>query len=145
SVRLRSGQIIPVVVPRILGMFSWSAKVLAQHVLGPRPRGAEERAIHDSSSEAVINFLNRVYYDLRNLGVTAEDRALNYSATNMDQALEVLQAVTTFKLELDTIAVEKSPVCRPDSDCFDVKLSFFDPENERRADRVFKLTVDVTD
>jgi hypothetical protein len=41
--------------------------------------------------------------------------------------------------------VEKSPICRPDSDCYDVKLSFFDPENNQRSNQVFRFTIDVSD
>ena len=48
-------------------------------------------------------------------------------------------------LALDTIAVEKSPFCRLDSDCWDVRLRFFDPDNDRRARRVFRFTLDVSD
>jgi hypothetical protein len=46
---------------------------------------------------------------------------------------------------LDDISVSKSPFCRMDSDCWDVKLRFFDPENERRARMVMRFTVDVSD
>ena len=46
---------------------------------------------------------------------------------------------------LDTISVEKSPICRPDSDCYDVKLSFFDPENNQRSNRVYRFTIDVSE
>lgn len=48
-------------------------------------------------------------------------------------------------MELANIDVEKTPFCRLDSDCWDVKLIFFDPENSRRAKRVFRLTMDVSD
>ena len=48
-------------------------------------------------------------------------------------------------MTLDTINVEKSPFCRMDSDCWDVKLRFFDPENTRRARKVFRFTLDVSD
>ncbi|MFB2977960.1 hypothetical protein, partial [Microseira sp. BLCC-F43] len=30
-------------------------------------------------------------------------------------------------------------------DCWDVKLKFFDPENSRRAKKVFRFTIDVRD
>ena len=46
---------------------------------------------------------------------------------------------------LDGISVSKSPFCRMDSDCWDVKLTFFDPENDRRARMVMRFTVDVSD
>jgi hypothetical protein len=32
-----------------------------------------------------------------------------------------------------------------DSDCWDVQLTFFDPENNQRANVVIQLTVDVSD
>jgi hypothetical protein len=48
-------------------------------------------------------------------------------------------------MELDKIEVEKSPFCRLDSDCWDVKLKFFDPENSSRAKKVFRFTIDVRD
>jgi cyanobactin maturation PatA/PatG family protease len=147
SVRLRSGQMVPVIVPRVLGMFAWSSNALAEHVLGKRPEEDAERRVFDAQKVAIVNFIERVYYDLRNLGVTGEERALNFSATNLVQALDVHRRLIsdTQKYELDTICVVRSPVCRPDSECYDVKLCFFDPENVMRSDHVIKLTVDVTD
>jgi cyanobactin maturation PatA/PatG family protease len=91
------------------------------------------------------SFLNRIYYDLRNLGVTSQDRALNFAATNAFQAATTFSQAVALGMELDTITVEKSPFCRPDSDCWDVKLKFFDPENSRRAKKVFRFTIDVSD
>lgn len=50
------------------------------------------------------------------------------------------------KLELDTIEVERSPVCRPESDCWDVKLMFFFPERQvQTVRRAYRFTVDVSD
>lgn len=54
------------------------------------------------------------------------------------------QAIST-GMQLDSIEVEKSPFCRINSDCWDVKLKFFDPENGSRARRVFLFTIDVSD
>jgi hypothetical protein len=79
------------------------------------------------------SFLNRIYYDLRNLGTTSQDRALNFAATNAFQAASTFAEAVATEMELDSITVEKSPFCRLDSDCWDVKLKFFDPENSRRA------------
>ena len=43
------------------------------------------------------SFLHRLYYDLRNLGQTARDRALNFSATNAFQAAATFaEAVARF-------------------------------------------------
>jgi cyanobactin maturation PatA/PatG family protease len=90
-------------------------------------------------------FLNRVYYDLRNLGATSRDRALNFAVTNAFQAATTFTRAIGEGMELDTITVERSPICRLDSDCWDVKLKFFDPENDRRAKRAFRFTIDVSD
>jgi hypothetical protein len=48
-------------------------------------------------------------------------------------------------LQLDTIEVEKSPICRLDSDCWDVKLVFFDTTNYLAPRTVFRITADVSD
>ena len=145
SVRLQSGQVVPVVVPAIRGMYSWATKPLVQHVLGARPRAAEAQATYDAQSSGLADFLARVYYDMRNLGVTAEQRAMNYSATNALQITEVIRSTTQQELDLDTVTVKKSPICRPDSDCYDVELSFFNPSNTNVANRIFRFTVDVSD
>ena len=46
---------------------------------------------------------------------------------------------------LDTINVSKSPYCRLDSDCWDVQISFFNPNNDRQARVVWQYTIDVSD
>ena len=103
------------------------------------------------------SILNKIYYEFRNLGVTSPDRALNFAATNIVQLVDVLAGVlggtqTTdqgTKLikprQLQTIDVLKSPYCRMDSDCWDVRLKFFDPTNTNVAFRVFRYTLDVSD
>ena len=82
---------------------------------------------------------------MRNLGVTASERALNYAASNAFQAAQVMQDAAQGDLELDTIAVKKSPVCRPDSDCYDIEIAFFDPRDQRVANKIYRFTVDVSD
>jgi hypothetical protein len=46
---------------------------------------------------------------------------------------------------LESIRVSKSPYCRPGSDCQDVTVTFFDPENDQRAKTVYQFTYDVSD
>jgi len=94
---------------------------------------------------ALGSFLDRVYFDLRNLGFASPDRALNYAATNAFQAADVFAEAVAAGMELDDIAVEKSPFCRLHSNCWDVRLKFFDPENTRRARRIYRYTIDVSD
>jgi cyanobactin maturation PatA/PatG family protease len=145
SVRLQSGQVVPVIVPSVRGMFSWATPALVSHVLGPRPKAAEAQKTFDALAGGLGNFLNRIYYDLRNLGIIGADRALNYSATNAVQIADVIRVSTQQQLELDEIQVKKSPICRIDSECYDVELSFFNPHNTNTASRVFRFTVDVSD
>jgi len=144
SVKLFSGEVVPVVEPRVRGMYAWHESQLVTQVL-------VARNVDLKSDDAVVaqsgirNFLDRVYYDLRNLGATSRDRALNFAATNAFQAAHTFADAVARGMALDSIGVEKSPFCRRDSDCWDVKLRFFDPENSRRARRVFRFTLDVSD
>lgn len=145
SITLLSGQVVPIIVPTVRGIFSWAAGPLIASVLGARPEAEEEQSAYDKRVEGLNNFLSRVYYDLRNLGITAQERALNFSATNAFQVSQVMGSATHGDLELDTISVRKSPVCRPDSDCYDIEIGFFDPRNVNVASKVYRFTVDVSD
>lgn len=149
-VKLFSGQTVPVVeVEQERGLSGWELNVLIALALQtwdelPPPAPDETRRTRPEVERALREFLTRVYYDLRNLGNTSRDRALNYAATNLFQSIFVAQQLG-IGMTLDTIGVEKSPFCRPDSDCWDVKLRFFDPDNSRRARSVFRYTIDVSD
>lgn len=88
--------------------------------------------------------MQRVYFDLQNLGQLSKDRALNSAATNAFQAASSFAEAVSRGMELDSIEVEKSPFCRLDSDCWDVKLKFFDSENSSRAKKVYRFTIDVS-
>jgi cyanobactin maturation PatA/PatG family protease len=145
SVRLQSGMTIPVVVPAVRGMFSWATKPLVDHVLGERPSAAAAQATYDNLASGLTDFLNQIYYGMRNLGLTAEERALNYAATNAMQATSVIRSATQQELDFGIPTVTRSPVCRPDSDCYDVELPFFDPNNTNKANRIYRFTVDVSD
>lgn len=148
TVRLFSGQVVPVVVAQYRGLWSWNVKAVVDAALA-----RFDAKKHESVRASLQNFLDKIYYELRNLGQSSPDRALNYSATNAFQASDAMSRALYPKevvpaaglYMLDDIAVSKSPFCRMDSDCWDVKLRFFDPENERRARMVMRFTVDVSD
>jgi len=141
STRLMSGQIVPAIVPDIRGMYSWSTTAL----VGSLTDVLSTEISRDQLTEKIEDYLNRIYYEYRNLGVTPQERALNFSATNAFQVGIVMSRGVAEDKVLDAIEVEKSPICRPDSDCYDVKLSFFDPENDLRGRTIFRFTVDVND
>lgn len=145
TVRLFSGQVVPVIEPQSpRGMYGWHVNSLVSAAI--EAVGAEqEEAREEQMRRTLSSFLNRIYYDLRNLGQTSQDRALNFAATNAFQAAQTFSEAVGAGMELDSINVSKSPFCRMDSDCWDVQLKFFDPENSRRAKKVFRFTIDVSD
>jgi cyanobactin maturation PatA/PatG family protease len=145
TVKLHSGQIIPVIdCQQLRGLYGWEVNKLVSAAVGAA-RDAPGTAADDVVESNLREFLTKIYYDLRNLGSTSADRALNFAATNAFQAAHTFASALAEGRVLDTIFVEKSPFCRLDSDCWDVRLRFFDPENDRRARRVFRFTIDVSD
>jgi cyanobactin maturation PatA/PatG family protease len=147
--RLFNGQVLPVVVPELRGMFSWTTGALVQAVVGAAPPANApdaQVAAHAEKVNAIRGFLDRIYHELRTLGVTAEDRAINYAATNAFQIQTVYESALKESMELDSIDVERSLICRPDSDCWDVKIYFFYPQRQVQTVRkVYRFTVDVSD
>ncbi|MDM3859960.1 MAG: PatA/PatG family cyanobactin maturation protease [Aphanizomenon gracile PMC644.10] len=145
SVKLFSGQVVPVIeVPNTRGLYGWKVNTLVQAAIETVQAQVTE-AQEGSIRRTLGSFLSRIYYDLRNLGTTSQDRALNFASTNAFQAASTFAEAVATGMELDSITVEKSPFCRLDSDCWDVKLKFFDPENSRRAKKLFRFTIDVSD
>jgi cyanobactin maturation PatA/PatG family protease len=149
SARLFSGQAVPVIWPDPRGMYSWNTGALVEAVLGaPPPKSAadEERREYARATETIGNFLRRVYDELRNLGITPQERAINAAATNVFQGREVFRAAISEGMDLDAIEVEPSPICRPESMCFDVKLTFFNPSKVfEQARKVYMFAFDVSD
>jgi cyanobactin maturation PatA/PatG family protease len=138
-----SGQALPVIRPALRCLNNWTVQALAGAASKPAAKAAKPQ--HPPADESLKGFLERVYHELRNLGLAPEHRAINYAATNAFTAARIFQQAANARLALDSISVERSPLCRPGSDCWDVKLSFFDPENVLRARRIFRYTVDVSD
>jgi cyanobactin maturation PatA/PatG family protease len=150
-VRMRSGLEVPIAVPVMRGMYSWTTQALVTAVSGAPPAGeasqrAKERDEHEAKRGAVLNFLERVYYELRNPGRAPQERALNFAATNAFEVEKIFEIAIREEMELDTIDVERSPVCPPGADCWDVKLAFFFPQRPAQTvRRVYRFTVDVAD
>ena len=141
STKLMSGEVVPVIIPEVRGMYSWSVNALLDAVIEPSTPEEDREELRTRIREV----LDRIYYDYRNLGVTAQERALNYAATNAFQLSVAISQATLNDRVIETIDVVKSPICRPDSDCYDVKLRFFAPENLQRSRTVKRFTVDVSD
>jgi cyanobactin maturation PatA/PatG family protease len=159
--RLYSGQEVPVVVAQARNLFTWNETALVNAVVAAVERDIatasppEPAVPREQVALTVRNFLDKIYYQLRNLGQSPPDRALNYAATNAfifaDGIRKGLLSARYVPgpghdlFTLDTINVVKSPYCRMDSDCWDVQITFFDPEETRRARVVYQYTVDVSE
>lgn len=164
TVRLFSGQVVPVVEVKSRGVYIWYQKQLVDAVV----KAVMHQAHHDSLTvdetyvrKTMDAFLDKVYYQFRNLGQTSADRALNSAGTNafsiagpISKAMLLGQSVPSTVTEsgkpislycIDTISVAKSPYCRMGSDCQDVKVTFFDPEDDRHARVSMLFTIDVSD
>jgi hypothetical protein len=140
SIRLSSGQSLQVVIPELRGMYSWTTKALVANIVGRAKQENTEKV------ESIRNFLDRVYFELQNLGIRPEDRALNFAATNAFSVAQIFENAIRDQMQLDTIGVNRSPLCRPESDCWDVTLYFFDPKRQlEKARKVYRFTVDVSD
>jgi cyanobactin maturation PatA/PatG family protease len=144
-VRLINGQIVPVVRPELRGFYSWNTGALVDAV-GGKPKPGEKPEDADDRRRGIRGFLERVYHELRNLGASPQDRAINYAATNAFQIERVYENALKEQMELDSISVGRSPICRPESDCWEVKLNFFYPQRQvQTVRRVYRFTVDVSD
>lgn len=146
---LLNTQVVPVVVPDLRGMYSWTTIGLVEAVVGAPPARGASAAVkqgHEKKKAGVRNFLDRVYHSVRNLGQRPQDRALNFAATNAYQFEMVYESAMQENMELDSINVSPSPICRPGSDCWEVELYFFYPERQVQTVRkVYRYTVDVSD
>ncbi|MBL7749602.1 MAG: PatA/PatG family cyanobactin maturation protease [Chitinophagaceae bacterium] len=139
STTLLNGYGVANLMPNLRGMYSWTTEALTAAATSTK---GSAKAL----AENVGNFLNRIYYQMRNLGTTPQERALNYAATNAFQVSAVFSAALKENLELHEIAAEKSPICRPGSDCYDVTLSFFNPKERLTvARKEYRFTIDVSD
>jgi hypothetical protein len=146
SATLMSGITVPILVPELRGMYSWTTSALVQAVLGARPSAAAEQRTYAARGQELQNFLERVYFDTRNHGLSSQERAINYAATNAFQSEQVFRSAMGADLKLDAIDVERSPLGRPGSDCWDVKLTFFNPSRRLdQARQVYRFTIDVSD
>ena len=147
--QLSSGQVVPAILPELRGMYSWNTKALVDAVCGACPSEKapqKEKNAYYKRAHTVTNFLHRVYEELRNLGITPQERSINYAATNVFQVETIFKDAIEAGMDLDTIDVDRSPICRQDSDCWDVRLTFFNPSKVfEQARKVYLFTVDVSD
>ncbi len=130
EIRLMNGTVVPQLLPVWRGMFGWNITDIAG----------------DDPPDNFKEFLERIYNQFRNVGVSPQDRAMNYSAFNAYNTKKIFEEMAHSGMFLDTVSVDRSTICRPDSDCWDATWTFFNPkETLTTARHVFQYTVDVSD
>ena len=133
NARLITGQVVPVINPELRGMFCWNT----DSIVDPK---AKKEAKQDAK-----DFLDQIYFGLRNLGVLPQDRAINFAATNAFNIVKIYEELDD-DLDHESMRVVPSPFGRPGSDCWDVEIYFFYPKREVQSVRkVYRFTVDVSD
>lgn len=146
---LLMGHTVPVIVPELRGLYSWTTDALIRSVIGPPPgEGASdsERQSHERNRTHVQNFLERIYHELRNLGVLPQDRAMNFAASNAFEIRTIFENALHEEMGLDSIKAAPSPICRPGSECWDIEIYFFYPRREvQNVRKVYRYTIDVGD
>jgi len=114
TTKLLNGTIVPTLVTDWRGFYQWDLYSLFGPEPNEWPAGAE-------------GFLERIYNEFRNVGISPQDRALNYSAMNAYNTKKIFLDVASKEMRLDTVEIDRSVICRPDSDCWDVTYRFFNP------------------
>ena len=140
TVRLYNGSVVPVIVPEMRGTRSWSMQRLIDLNVSTDDTYAGER-------DNLERLAQRFFEEARNPGRSPEQRALNFAATQTFRSAQDLKRKfgKDVDWELHSITVKRSPVCRVDSDCYDVETAFFDPDNNLRSLVVLARTYDVSD
>jgi hypothetical protein len=138
--RLLNSQEIPLVQPALRGVFGWNSQQLMDQALEQVPQDQK-----DTRRGQFQSFFDRFFHELRNMGVTPSERALNFAGTQIFRLGAAFTAKITGDLVLQGIEVSKSAVCPPGGDCWDVTAIFFHPRQMLdRAREVFRFTVDVS-
>ena len=150
TVRLYSGQVVPVVSALARGLYCWDVNKVIEDAVNAAGANHPPEQVHKMRI-GLREFLHRMGYHFRNLGLSPSERAMNFAATTA--AAQMATALAQHLIadsgsgsrQLANIAVEKSPLCRPGSDYWDVRLAFFDPASSRHVMRIVRYTIDVSD
>jgi subtilisin family serine protease len=147
TARLLLGHEIPLIVPEVRAMQSWNTSALVTAVAGRAPAArARTRTAYDRKVAGIHDFLHRVHHEHRNLGALPEHRAMNYAATNAMELGPIYEDALNNNMELHNVRVVRSPIGRPGSDCWDVEIYFFRPQDPvAHVKKVYRYTVDVSD
>lgn len=94
---------------------------------------------------AVVDFLNQVYFRADQEPEVTRDRAVNFTATNGYQIAAAFLDAMHDGLQYLGYRTEYSPFARVGGMCWDVIVQFNDPKKGSRAPREYRMTVDIGD
>lgn len=143
TVMLPDGYVIPVVLPDLRGLQVWTVDELL-NTLSDRVSGGRSNTNIETDRPAISDFLERIFFALRNTGRTPDERALNFAATNGFLISKIFGKAFRERLTLLSVEVVHSPFCGPEAECRDVLLVFFNPHKQlQEARTVFRFTVNI--
>lgn len=171
EVQLYNGSRVPRVNVAISGISPWNKSNLIEQQVNAATSGTrftdylshlsttdsntkKLELLSDEVHESVERALEKIYHELKNNGVSEDDRAINYVGTNILTLVDVFSDVFEVvvengkfhtRYEFDTAIVETSKVQRPTSILKDVVLRFFEPSNLDKAYKCYRFTIDVSD
>jgi hypothetical protein len=107
----------------------------------PRLREEPSTAVEN----AMLDFVNLVYFRADQEPEVSRDRALNFVATNGYQVAAAFLDAMGDGLQFIDYRTDYSPFARVGGNCWDVILRFNDPATSARAPREYRMTVDIAD
>ena len=160
KVELRSGQVGEVINPTMRGMQNWVANaMIGAFGIALAPSGADTVPVPSATQLNLFlsHLMSRMLEETRNFGKTGMERARNFVATDIltrfvkvlegDNLLIFYKFVNNWdnlqNIWLDRVTVVPSPSCRPKSECYDVRIYFFDANSDLLAELVVSISVDI--
>ena len=144
--RLMSKKMVPVLVPALYGIRSWS---LDSAKTVPSDAFTDESDIQHPKQEpgnAGRRFLERIIHERRNFGIRPEERAINYAVAIALETHQIFESAASESLELHSITAERNLFNGPNTDLWDVTMVFFNPERMTTSARhTYRLTVNIVD
>ncbi len=160
EVQLITGVRLPAIKPDMRGTAEWSQARMLDILLDAVRHSSQGIELTEPDRVTLTGKIRRIIerldHSVRNPGLAPEHRALNHAATRLFVALGEVAGelmtndpaavgATARTYELDDIVVKPSEIGYAGSDCWDVEVSFFNPNNKEEALVVVAQTIDVND
>ncbi|MGO7210899.1 hypothetical protein ACCS75_07310 [Rhizobium ruizarguesonis] len=141
-----AGKQVPSIRPAPAGMYNWNIKELILEATKSLDLINASRAnqIQLPTYDDFKNFVDIMMAELRNDGHDARDRARNFVATDIAEALHIFAEQAALGRALDRVSVQPSAVRPEGTDRWDVVFTFFDPNDQLGSSVTeYPVTVDV--